>query len=72
MGMIGDLGLAHDPCRALERMRQTQQALHQRGRGSAILEVEHALPALVEQLAGFEPEIFIRVRRHPIRPPLAA
>ena len=37
-----------------------------------MLAIEYALTQPVKQLAGFEPEVFVRVCRHPVRPPAAA
>jgi hypothetical protein len=72
MGMIGDLGLAHDSGRPFQGMRQTKQTLDRRCRRLAPFQIEDTLPALIEQFPRLKPEIFIGIRRHRLTPPPAA
>ena len=72
---IGDLRLLDDAGGALERVGEAQQALHRAGAAAALLELEHALRELIEQLARLEPKVSVRVLRHadaPSTPPCAA
>ena len=56
--------LLDDARRALERVREAQQARHQLRAGVALLELEHALAELVEQLARLDPEVLVGILRH--------
>ena len=65
MSPFGDLRLLDNAGGALERMGQPEQPLGQGWATAALFEIESACRKLIEQIARLEPEIFVRVLRHP-------
>src|SRR5262249_38792062 len=64
MGAVGDLQLLHDPRGSLERVGEAEQPRDQVWLRAVLLEIEHTLSQLLQQLAGLDPEIAQRVAGH--------
>ena len=62
--VVGDLRLLHHACGAFERVGKAEQLAHNWGVAAAFLQVEDPARELVQDLAGFWPEIFIRILGH--------
>jgi len=64
MRIFGNGGKTNDASRPLEGVSQAQQAWNDLPTGTGPLKLDHAPAKLVREIAGFDPEVFVRVARH--------
>ena len=69
---FGNTGLLDHTRRALERVRQSQQAHHTLGRKVAFLQLQYSLCQAIKKLPRLDSEILVRVLSHGARCWLAA